>query len=93
MEARIKRRISRVTHAGRALAACSSANNRAGVTGYSVMRTPNGSSALSIAETIAPAAGTQPDSPTPLTPSGLSGEGNSANFTSIVGTSVAVGSK
>ena len=55
------------------------------------MRTPKGASAFSIAETIAPAPGTQPDSPTPLTPSGLSGEGNSANVTSIFGTSVALG--
>src|SRR2546429_1747247 len=64
-------------------------NNLAGVTGYSSIRTPNGDSAFSIAETIAPGAGTQPDSPTPLTPSGLSGEGNCANFTSTFGTSVA----
>ena len=49
------------------------------------MRTPNGASAFSIAEMIAPAAGTQPDSPTPFTPSGLSGEGYSASFTSIAG--------
>ena len=55
------------------------------------MRTPNGASAFSTAEMIAAAAGTQPDSPTPLTPSGLSGEGNSASFTSILGTSVALG--
>ena len=53
----------------------SNANSRAGVTGYSSIRTPNGDSAFSIAEMIAPAAGTQPDLPTPLTPSGLSGEG------------------
>jgi hypothetical protein len=42
--------------------------------------TPNGDSASSTAATIAPAAGTQPDSPTPLTPSGLSGDGNESDF-------------
>jgi len=70
---------------------CSNANSLAGVTGYSVIRTPKGTSAFSTAEMIAPAAGTQPDSPTPLTPSGLSGEGNSASLTSIRGSSVALG--
>jgi hypothetical protein len=70
---------------------CSNPNNLAGVIGYSPIRTPNGASAFSTAEMIAPAAGTQPDSPTPFTPSGLSGEGNSASFTSILGTSVALG--
>src|SRR2546421_8487886 len=69
---------------------CSNANSRAGVTGYSVMRTPNGESALSMAETMAAAAGTQPDSPTPFTPSGLSGEGNCTKLTSTFGTSVAL---
>src|SRR5215211_788626 len=75
------------------LAARSNANSRAGVTGYSPMRSPKGASAFSMAETIAPAAGTQPDSPTPLTPSGLSGEGNSASFSSILGTSIDPGSR
>src|SRR3954453_21437175 len=70
----------------------SSANSRAGVTGYSSMRTPNGASACSTAEMMAAAAGTQPASPTPLTPSGLSGEGNSTSVTSMRGTSVAPGS-
>src|SRR5262249_19879345 len=69
----------------------SNAQSRAAVTGYSLMRSPKGASAFSIAEMIAPAAGTQPDSPTPLTPSGLRGEGNSANVTSMFGTSVALG--
>src|ERR1700719_3983316 len=72
---------------------CSNTNSRAGVTGYSVMRTPNGESALSMAETMAAAAGTQPDSPTPFTPRGLSGEGHCTKLTSTFGTSVALASR
>src|SRR6516165_6979619 len=69
------------------------ANKRAGVTGYSSIRTRNGASAFSIAEMMAPVAGTQPDSPTPLTPSGLSEEGNSTNLISMLGTSVALANR
>ena len=65
-------------------------NSLAGVTGYPPMVMPNGDSASSIAATIAPAAGTQPDSPTPLTPSGLSGDGDSRKCSSIFGNSVAL---
>src|SRR4051794_37283570 len=69
------------------------ANKSCGVTGISLIRTPNGASAFSTAEMIAPPAGTHPDSPTPFTPSGLSGEGNSRIWTSIFGTSIAPGSR
>ena len=84
---------ARALRAGPAMKGDRSLNSRAGVTGYSSIRTPNGESACSIAETMRRAAGTQPDSPTPLTPSGLSGDGYSANLTSMFGTSVAVASR
>ena len=58
------------------------------------LHAPGGGTRLgSTAETMAPGAGTQPASPTPLTPSGLSGEGNSTSLTSTFGTSVAPGSR
>ena len=63
-----------------------------GVTGYSLIRTFQGESASSIADTIAAAAGTTPDSPTPFTPNGFNGEGDSTCAISMVGTSVTVGS-
>ena len=45
--------------------------------GICAIRTPNGDSASSIAEITAAAAGMTPTSPTPLTPSGLCGDGDS----------------
>src|SRR5262249_22482002 len=91
IDARTAGKATHDRHGCRCWRPASRAESRAGVTGYSLIRTPKGASAFAIAETIAPAAGTQPDSPTPLTPSGLSREGNSANVTSISGTSVALG--
>src|SRR5439155_1295295 len=55
----------------------SSATIRAGVTGVSVTRTPNGASASSIAFAIAAGGEIAPPSPRPFTPSGLRGDGNS----------------
>ena len=52
------------------------------------MCTPNGASAFSTAEMIAPVAGTQPDCRRP-SPQRIEGEGYSASFISILGTSVA----
>jgi len=50
---------------------------RAGDTGCSVIRMPNGVNASSIAAITHAAAGMVPPSPAPLTPIGLSGEGDS----------------
>ena len=73
---------------------CSNANSLAGVTGYSVIRTPNGASAFSTAEMIAPAAGTQPDFADALDAQRIERRGDTrANLTSILGTSVALGSR
>ena len=57
--------------------------------GVSAIRMPNASRACSIALMIAAAAGITPHSPTPLTPSGLSGEGDTWLISSIRGSSVA----
>ncbi len=54
------------------------------------MRTPNGASAFSTAEMIAPAAGTQPDLPTPHAER-IERGGEFGQFHSILGTSVAPG--
>ena len=54
-----------------------SSTSSCGVTGICAMRTSNGDSASSIAEITAAAAGMTPTSPTPLTPSGLCGDGDS----------------
>src|ERR1700675_4112658 len=95
----IERRLSRWQTLGRERfrvyerGAAIRANSLPGGAGYSVIVTSKEESASSTAATIAPAAGTQPDSPTPLTPRGLSREGHSRKWTSIVGTSVAVGSR
>ena len=64
---------------------------RAAVTGPSVMRTPNGAKASSIA--LASAAGGEmaPPSPTPFTPSGLRGDGCSRCTVSMNGSSSARG--
>src|SRR3954454_11755604 len=56
-------------------AAFTSSTIRAGLIGVSAIRMPNASRACSIALMMAAAAGITPHSPTPLTPSGLSGEG------------------
>ena len=66
---------------------------RAGPIGVSVMWTPNPSSACSIALMIAAAAGITPHSPTPFTPSGLRGDGETWLISSIGGSSVALGSR
>ena len=66
-----------VTREYYASAALVNANNRSGVTGKSVIRTPSGRSASSIAETMAAGAPMVPLSAAPLTPSGLSGVGDS----------------
>ena len=65
----------------------------AGVIGVRVMRTLYGESASSIAETTAAAIGTTPHSPTPFTPSGLSGVGDSRWPSSTGGISVALTSR
>ena len=57
------------------------------------MRTPNGRSASSTAEAIAAGAAIVPLSAAPLTPSGLSGVGDSMWWISIGGTVSAVGSR
>ena len=56
------------------------------------MTTPNGDSASSIADTIAAGAPMVPLSAAPLTPSGLSGVGDSMWITSIGGTLSVLGS-
>ena len=56
-------------------AAAISSTSLCGMMGTWAMCTPNGVSASSTAEMIAAAAGMVPTSPTPFTPSGLSGEG------------------
>src|ERR1700751_2955271 len=62
---------------GRTLARAISSASLGGVIGICAMRTPNGDSASSIADMIAAAAGMTPTSPTPFTPNGLCGDGDS----------------
>src|SRR5580658_5864600 len=69
------------------------ATSSCGMIGACAMCTLNGESASSIAEINAATAGMTPSSPTPLTPSGLRGDGVSLYRVSIFGTSVAVGSR
>jgi hypothetical protein len=66
---------------------------RAGVSGACDMLTPRSASASSTAEITAAATGIVPPSPTPFTPSGLSGEGLSWKRSYILGVSVAAGSR
>src|SRR2546425_12099573 len=64
---------------------------RAGVTGVSVMRTPNDASASSIALAMAAGGEMAPPSPSPLAPSGLRGDGNSRWTVSIGGGAAGLG--
>jgi len=54
-----------------------SAQTSAGKSGACATRTPKGDNASSIADAIAAGTGTTPHSPTPFTPSGFNGEGDS----------------
>ena len=69
------------------------AKSRSGRIGRSVIVTPRGASAFSTAEASAAGAAMVPLSAAPLTPSGLSGVGDSMCRISIGGTHGAVGSR
>src|SRR5271156_6571531 len=62
-----------------------------GLTGVALTSTPNGAKASQTALAIVAGGATAPPSPTPLTPSGLSGEGEYWCTIVIEGMSVAVG--
>src|SRR5262249_50334365 len=64
-----------------------------GLTGVALNSTPNGDSASQIALAIAAGGATAPPSPTPLTPSGLSGDGVCWCAIAMSGTSLAVGTR
>src|SRR6185295_9915269 len=73
------------TAAPRCLAPCIAAHTRAGVSGLSIWRIPKGSSASHTALTTQAADAIVPASPTPFTPSGLTGEGVTVWAVSIRG--------
>src|SRR5260221_3167185 len=73
-------------------AACTSAQILSGLSGISMVLIPSGARASSTALTIAGGAPIQPDSPTPLAPSGLVGEGVSTMSVVKTGTCSAIGS-
>src|SRR5215472_14666594 len=62
-----------------------------GLIGVALNSAPNGASASAMALAIAAGGATAPPSPTPLTPSGLSGEGECWWISAMSGTSQAVG--
>src|SRR5947209_19171559 len=62
-----------------------------GRTGVALTSTPNGASASQTALASAAGGATAPPSPTPLTPSGLSGDGECRCRTVIAGISLAIG--
>lgn len=66
---------ARARQPGLRFAALTNSTTRCGLSGVSLIRTPNGESACSTAPTIAAMAAMVPPSPAPFTPSGLSGDG------------------
>src|SRR3989442_8904041 len=73
--------------------AARSRNSRSPVTGSSVISIPSGARASATALATAAGAPIVPPSPTPLKPPSVVGEGRSTWWTSIAGTSPAVGTR